>query len=77
MDNENVKEKRFPVIYYDIHGIAPETLKKLSNQLEEYFKREEVPFLLLPKDVMDFKLLTKKETLGFLNKMIEEVKSWE
>jgi len=70
-------EKRYPVLYYDMNNVDKETLLKLSDQLGKYFDRENVPFILLPKDIMELKWLPKEEALNLLNKIVEEVKSWE
>lgn len=70
-------EKKYPVLYYDMNNVDRETLLKLSDQLGKYFDRENVPFILLPKDVMELKWLSKEEALDLLNKIVEEVKSWE
>ena len=70
-------EKKFPVLYYDLSTVDLDTVAKLSNQLANYFKREKVPFVLLPKDVMTLKLLSKKEALDNLKEIMKEVESWE
>ena len=53
-------EREYPVLYYDLETIDFETLQKLADGLEKYFKRENVPFILLPKQ-MDMKWITKEE----------------
>lgn len=70
-------EKKFPVLYYDLDIADLDLVYQISNQLTEYFKREKVPFILLPKDVMTLKLLSKKEALDKLRDIMKEVESWE
>ena len=73
MDNE----KKYPVLYYDLSTTDVDTVAELSKQLTEYFEREKVPFILLPKDVMVLKWLNKEEVLCFLKNIIEEVEKWQ
>ena len=70
-------EKKFPVLYYDLDIADLDLVQQISNQLAEYFQREKVPFILLPKDVMTLKLLSKKEALDKLRDIMKEVESWE
>lgn len=72
-----MNEKKFPVLYYDLDIADLDLVQQISNQLAEYFQREKVPFILLPKDVMTLKLLSKKEALDKLRDIIKEVESWE
>ena len=69
-------EREYPVLYYDLETIDLETLDRLAKQLEEYFKRENVPFILLPKQ-MNMKWLTKKEALEQIEKLKEYVETWQ
>ena len=68
-------EGKYPVLYYDLGNISDETLHELADQLEEYFKRENVPFILLPKQT-NMKWLTKKEALEQIKKLKEYVETW-
>lgn len=68
-------EEKYPVLYYDLENISDETLHELANGLEEYFKRENVPFILLPKQ-MDMKWMTKKEALEQIKNIKEYVETW-
>ena len=68
-------EREYPVLYYDLGNIDLETLQKLAEQLEEYFKRENVPFILLPKQT-NMRWLTKKEALEQIEKLKEYVETW-
>ncbi len=72
-----MNEKKFPVLYYDLDIADVELVQQISNQLADYFQREKVPFILLPKDVMTLKLLSKKEALDKLKDIVKEVESWE
>jgi len=68
-------EEKFPVLYYDLGNIDLDTLMELSKSLEEYFNRENIPFILLPKQ-MDMKWMTKKEALEQVDKIKEYVETW-
>ena len=68
-------EKEYPVLYYDLGNIDLETLRELADQLEEYFKRENVPFILLPKQ-MDMEWMTKEEALKRIESIKEYVETW-
>ena len=72
-----MNEKKFPVLYYDLDIADVELVQQISNQLSNYFQREKIPFILLPKDVMTLKLLSKKEALDKLRDIMKEVESWE
>ena len=68
-------EGKYPVLYYDLENIDLETLRELADGLEEYFKRENVPFILLPKQ-MDMKWMTKEEALKRIESIKEYVETW-
>ena len=68
-------EGKYPVLYYDLGNIDLETLHKLAEQLEEYFKREKIPFILLPKQ-MDMEWITKEEALKRIESIKEYVETW-
>ena len=68
-------EEKYPVLYYDLGNIDLETLRELADGLEEYFKRENVPFILLPKQ-MDMKWMTKEEALKRIESIKEYVETW-
>lgn len=69
-------EEKYPVLYYDLENIDLETLRELADGLEEYFKRENVPFILLPKQT-NMKWLTKKEALEQIEKLKEYIETWQ
>lgn len=68
-------EEKYPVLYYDLENISDETLHELAEEIGEYFKRENVPFILLPKQT-NMKWLTKKEALEQIEKLKEYVETW-
>ena len=68
-------EREYPVLYYDLGNIDLETLQKLADGLEKYFERENVPFILLPKQ-MDIKWMTKEEALKRIEDIKEYVETW-
>ena len=69
-------EEKYPVLYYDLENIDDETLYKIAEQLEEYFKRENVPLILLPNQT-NLNWLTKKEALEQIEKLKEYVETWQ
>ena len=70
------ENKVYPVLYYDLSNIDIETFGHLYNKIEEFFDRENVPFILLPKDI-NLNYLTKEEALKELERLKEYVESWE
>lgn len=68
-------EEKFPVLYYDLGNIDLDTLMELSKSLEEYFNRENIPFILLPKQ-MDMEWMTKEEALKRIESIKEYVETW-
>lgn len=73
---ENKKE--YPVLYYDIKTALdhPDLLENLWKQLNEYFSRENVPFIMLP-NLTQMHLIKKEDLLKKLYAAIEEVESWD
>ena len=69
-------DKKYSVIYYDIENVSPDDLVDLSNQIEAFHKKKEINFLLLPATLKQ-EWISKEELLKLLNKMVEEVESWE
>ena len=69
-------EKEYPVLYYDLETTNLDVLTELVTQLKEYFKRENIPFILLPKQT-NMKWLTKKEALEQIEKLKEYVETWQ
>ena len=73
MDKNN---KKYSVIYYDTENVDFDYLTQLSDQIKAFHEKENIHFLLLPTTVKQ-EWMNKNELLEQLNKMIEEVKSWE
>lgn len=69
-------ENKYPVLYYDLENIDSDTLMRVFEQLSDYFKKEKVPFIMLPKQT-NLSWLTKEEAVEIIEKMLEEVKKWE
>ena len=69
-------EEKYPVLYYDLENIDLEDLRELADELGEYFKRKNIPFILLPKQT-NLKWLTKKEALEQIEKLKEYVETWQ
>ena len=70
------ENKVYPVLYYDLGNIDVDTLVRLCSQIEDFFDRDNVPFILLPKDI-NLKYLTKEEALKEIEKLKEYVETWE
>lgn len=69
-------EEKYPVLYYDLETTDYDILTELAAQLREYFERENVPFILLPKQT-NMKWLTKEEALEQIEKLKEYVETWQ
>ena len=69
-------EEKYPVLYYDLETIDFNTFSEIAEALDNYFKRENVPFILLPKQTT-MKWLTKKEALEQIEKLKEYVETWQ
>lgn len=69
-------ENKYPVLYYDLENIDSDTLMRVFEQLSDYFKKEKVPFIMLPKQT-NLSWLTKEEAVEIIEKMLEEVKKWD
>lgn len=69
-------EKKYPVLYYDVKNVGSDGLVELINPLVDYFKREKVPFIVLP-NTTSMSFMTKKELLKQLYNAIEEVEAWD
>ena len=72
-------EKKYPVLYYnleDADDFTPDFLMNVGKQLSEYFKRDNVPFIMLPK-VTNLQWITKEDAIEQLEEMLNEVKTWE
>jgi len=66
-----------PVIYYDLSTTDMDTICKLSEGLIDYFKKENIKFIFLPKDLIELKYMSKEEALEMLNNIKEEVEKWD
>lgn len=71
-----MENKVYPVLYYDTEGSDMSMIMEVVKQLEEFFKRQTIPFLCLPKET-NLKYMTKEEAIDELNKLMEYVKTWE
>jgi len=70
-----MKGKYAPVLYYDASDM--ERVMDMIEPLSEYFKRENVPFIFLPKDITELKYQTKDEILKWLEDVKKEVEKWD
>ena len=69
-------EKKYPVLYYDTNGIDLTTLLTLVQPLVEYYEKKDIKFILLPREIKQ-EWMAKEEVLEYLDKMREEVESWQ
>ena len=46
-------------------------------EIKEFYKKENIPFVFLPKKYIELELMTKEEAIKILNEIIDEVKKWE
>lgn len=70
MDKENIA-----VLYYDASD--SERLQDFIEPLKKYFERNDIKFILLPKDLLELKYCSKEDVLKQLNEKIKEVNSWD
>lgn len=68
-------EREYPVLYYDLETIDLETLGEIHQMLTDYFNREKIPFIFLPKQ-MSMEWITKEEALKRIEKLKEYVETW-
>jgi len=69
--------KMIPVIYYDLSTTDFDTICRLSEGLTDYFKKENIMFIFLPKDLMELKYMDKEDVLKMINNIKEEVEKWD
>ena len=70
-----MKGKYAPVLYYDASDM--ERVMDMIEPLAEYFKKDNVPFIFLPKDIAELKYQTKDEILKWLDDTKKEVEKWD
>lgn len=69
-------ENKYPVLYYDVKQATSNDLSNLINPVTDYFKRENVPFIVLP-NTTSMSFMSKKDILKKLYAAIEEVEAWD
>ena len=69
-------ENKYPVIYFDVKQLDGDKTMMLIKPLTDYFRREKVPFVVLPNST-SLVFLDKKDLLKCLYATIEEVESWD
>lgn len=69
--------QKYPVLYYDIDNEDRDKTMETLNSIAEFYKKENIPFVFLPKHYTELEYLTKEEAIKLLNEVIEEVKKWE
>ena len=70
-------DKMIPVIYYDLSTADFDTICQLSESLTDYFKKKNIMFIFLPKDLIELKYMNKEDILKMINDMKEEVEKWD
>ena len=46
-------------------------------ELREYYEKENIPFVFLPKHYIELEFMTKTEAIKILNEIIKEVEKWD
>ena len=70
MDKENIA-----VLYYDASD--SERLQDFIEPLKKYFERNDIKFILLPKNLLELKYCSKEDVLQQLNDLKKEVEKWD
>jgi hypothetical protein len=70
MDKENIA-----VLYYDASD--SERLQDFIEPLKKYFERNDIKFILLPKNLLELKYCSKKDVLKQLDDLKKEVEKWD
>ena len=70
-------DKIIPVIYYDLSTTDIDTIYKLSEGLINYFKKENIKFIFLPKDLVELRYMSKEDALKMLDEVKKEVEKWD
>ena len=70
MDKENIA-----VLYYDASD--SERLQDFIEPLKEYFERNDIKFILLPKNLLELKYCSKEDVLKQLDNLKKEVEKWD
>ena len=74
MDNN---EKKYPILFYDIGDAKRKDVMDTLMEISEFYKKENIPFVFLPKMYIELEYMTKEEAIKILNEIIDEVKKWE
>ena len=70
MDKENIA-----VLYYDASD--NERLQDFIKPLKKYFERNDIKFILLPKNLLELKYCSKEDVLQQLDDLKKEVEKWD
>lgn len=70
MDKENIA-----VLYYDASD--SERLQDFIEPLKKYFERNDIKFILLPKNLLELKYCSKEDVLKQLDDLKKEVEKWD
>ena len=70
-------EEKYPIIFYDIGDANRDEVLETLMEIKEFYKKENIPFVFLPKKYIELELMTKEEAIKILNEIIDEVKKWE
>ncbi len=69
-------ENKYSVIYYDLEDSNSQAIVDLAQEIENFHKRINQKFLLLPKS-MKQEWVGKKEALMLIDNLRKEVETWE
>ena len=70
-------EKKYPVLFYDIDNENREKVMDTLMELREYYEKENIPFVFIPKHYIELEFMTKTEAIKILNEIIKEVEKWD
>lgn len=70
MDKENIA-----VLYYDASN--SERLQDFIEPLKKYFERNDIKFILLPKNLLELEYCSKEDVLKQLDDLKKEVEKWD
>ena len=73
--SKNDEKSNIPVLYYE--WAEKDRLIEIIEPLTQYYKRNDIRFILLPKNVTELQYFSKSETLKMLDEVKKEVEKWD
>ena len=74
--SKNDEKSNIPVLYYEWTS-DKEKLDKVIEPLTKYYERNDIRFILLPKNLTDLRYFSKSEILKMLDEVKKEVEKWD